>query len=250
MRKYLTLLATLQTLGSGFAPPQLIVNEDSDHPAVPRTQKDGISDLQHLVLNSEKEDAWAFIPATQEWHDVGMHSYLLEGQATGVRLDRFKIYDLARENSVLVLYHLHPKPAIIKVLQPQLDALSGGSITPDQVIEYAMINATLPSADDLASAVQLHCYIDSQTETRHRVASLYGITEYQLHVKKKSLFCGESDDHSPLLSARAIAQEVLRKVRHDDVKQKVHRALRGKKKINLFHGQYFTITFTPYAAVR
>lgn len=254
MKKYLAMLAAVQTLLSGSAPPsypsRLQVQEGSEHPLVAKSEQEGIKDLHQLVLEADTEDAWAYVPEFREWHDVGDESFFIPGTTVGLRLDRVKIEELSEDNSQIVLYHIHPKPAVQKLLKSYLENPSDERLTPEQLVESFLIDSTTPSVEDLTSAVYFSCKFGKDSENRYRIASIYGITTYYLQPQSIDEICKGEENPPFQLGAQILARRFLDSFKHKHIERRVHRALRQKKEVILLNDKNFTVTFRPYSAIK
>ncbi len=258
MRKYLVMLAAVQTLLTGYNPPRLQVREESSHPAVLKSESEGIKDLQQLVQESETEEAWAYVPTVQEWHDIGKNSSFVEGQSVSVALDVLKIRELVGKYSQVSIYHIHPRLAILKLLNsplnnPPNEEKNNPPKNPAKkpTVRTAMLNAVIPSPDDLSSAILLSCTADPYYEHRHLVASPFGVTDYSLRKEAIKKYC-ERESSLPYLylEASILAHGILGKADINNIERKIQRAQKNNQPTVILKDQLVNIKFTPYSALK
>ena len=76
---------------------------------VKKNEEQGIKDLQQLVMDSESEEAFAYLPKKELWVEIGVaNSVSKEGAVSidKVYVDMLAVYSLMKQNKHLVLYHL------------------------------------------------------------------------------------------------------------------------------------------------
>ncbi len=249
MKKFLLAAALAETLLTGFHPPQLEVKEGSGT-VVKKSEKKAIADLQHLVQTAEVEEAWAYAPVPQRWHDIGTKTNLTEGESVTVDNDMNIIKMVAKQYDRLVFYHIHPEKGILKVIKPMLENPKENGLTAQEIVHLCQLSAVLPSSNDLANALYLSCRYDRHHLHHYRVASLYGITDYRPQSQKISDFCSEKDDFTLLFSVQFVAEVIVKDLNLVQLEETVKTAFDRKKSVAVLPNDYFTITFTPYSAFK
>lgn len=249
MKQFLLAAALAETLLSGFHPPQLEIKEGSGS-VVKKSEKKAVKDLQQLVETAEVEEAWAYAPVPQRWHDIGTKTDLTEGESVTVDNDKDLIQTLVKQYDRLVFYHIHPAKAILKVIKPLLDNPGASGLTSPEIAYLAQLSAVLPSSNDLANALYISCRYDQKKLYHYKVASLYGITDYQPKQEKLSEFCSEEDDFVFLFSAQFLGESIFKDLNQSKLEENVDFAIASQKSVALLPNKYFTITFTPYSALK
>ena len=153
-------------------------------------ESEGMGQVRELMLRSEFEELWAFIPATPDspcrWVELGMETRAGVDH-TRVQVDWRYLDELMRRYRALALYHFHP---LVYFERCQPGPGCSGSSVPLQTGVVPMdalvanLQFAMPSAEDIyfmsESAWRLDRHHPGRGIMRHRMISPYGVIEYSL----------------------------------------------------------------------
>ena len=244
---------------------KLEINLDNTYKGrIPICEESGIEQIRSL--NSPYEEFWAFIPGSCVWIELG----IMEKIGSSIRRDKYgrckapnvisgvkknDIIRLIREVDNLTLYHPHPtnKKLVDHLIKSgNSQGLSQHCLGEAQV---ETLESILPGTHDLASMFlfsEQFYKIKNQGKLVEKIVSFYGVTEYGLNHKGKSMVA--EDDYFRLVRRALIAYLALRKRIGIESYKDEGAANRGKKtrlllsKINK-EADIFYIKFVPFQAI-
>ena len=168
-------LALLVGLGVGYqcsrSPPEIVAVEtlslnldNNKRQVATKSLEDGLKDLAEIARTADQEEAYAFLPQTQEWIEVGVNEnddkfngnvYCHQGQCVGytkVSIDSDKLEELMKKHPEVRVYHIHPTDFAKKLIAEYFSQAQKGNL--DQRDAYFQARQEvdfhgLPSTDDL-----------------------------------------------------------------------------------------------------
>lgn len=147
---------------------ELVVNTSNSFRTITRkAEEQGINEMRQILEDSFIEEAWVFIPETNEWHEIGfaefyyMHAREIDENTyaplyqSGTVLAKNTIRELAKKHNALIIYHTHPSPSryekeLISVLKRQGRFRNGTIIELDNSVP---VYNSIPSESDIATFI-------------------------------------------------------------------------------------------------
>jgi hypothetical protein len=192
---------------------KLAVNTvDRIYAVVDEDERQGIQDLRKLLGSSINEEAWAYLPKKKVWIEIGINETITD-RSISTTINCEKLEEIWRQNQEIIMYHIHP--------YLQIEDEKGRSYT------------AFPSHSDLEAMVKfsMEFYAGNPKGTiTHKIASKYGITEYNLTEKGRELLKTRNVIPDYALKTRAGIQN-------------------ARAVLSLSNVKYLEILFTPYALV-
>ncbi len=250
MRKITAVLSTILTLSScSTTTKHLAINLSPQAEVIQKNEYDGIKDLRQLVEESELEEAWAYIPSTRDWHDIGLEAKT-EEEKSSVAVDVRKVGSLTAHYSSVHLWHIHTQKGNLKLWQSFINYPPGG-YTKQQFLEYITAEAAIPSFDDLGFAIVFTCwrYLEFNRDDRYLLASSYGVTEFKPSHTNLHDFCTFTPKEDVISAANIASRLTARNFDTDKMVQQIKQAVDSKTSSQLFDNSYIKITFYPYDAL-
>lgn len=175
-----------------------ISSYDKNRVAVKKSEKDAISDLDRLVHSTVFEGLYAFLPGRNLWLDVSKSrnvTYTSDGdRKTVVGFDMQYLGELMKRYSHMAIWHTHPSQ------------IAGA---PGPVCSKKDVYGFLPSADDLASKVDVSLFFRSYQPhgmLDFRVRSAWGTACYSLTDAGEKHFYKKSQEYIVDWSKRTFQQ--------------------------------------------
>jgi len=251
MRKFAIALSTVLALSScSTVSKHLAVNPSPQAEAAHKNEREGIEDLRQLVEESELEEAWAYVPRTEEWYDVGLEAKA-DGDTNSVELDVDKVKSVALHYSSFHSWHIHTQRDNIRFYQPFLDHLPKG-YTRETLWDFINADAALPSADDLTFSIYFSCLFDQKKnrDDRYLIASHYGVTEFKPLFSGLAFLCQSTPEDDLPTQANIFGRLATHQFNQKMMIRKINYAVKNKTAAQLFENRYMRITFTPYSALK
>ncbi len=250
MRKIAAALSTVLALSSCSTNyKHLAINLSPQAEVVQKNEYEGIKDLRQLVEEAELEEAWAYIPRTNDWHDIGLKAKM-EDDNSSVEIDAEKLISLAADHSSLHLWHIHTRKGNLKLWQSFIDNPPKRYIK-QQFLDYITAEAAVPSYADLGLAFVFTCsqYADSHRDDRYFLASPLGVTEFRPSHSNLYDFCTLTPTEDVISAANIAGNLTARNFDTDKMVKQINKAVVTKTPTQLFDNSYMKITFTPYEAL-
>ncbi|MBI2102224.1 hypothetical protein HYT55_00150 [Candidatus Woesearchaeota archaeon] len=222
---------------------RLTVNSDEKQFfRVRHSEKEGISEISHLVATEEFEEAWIYIPKEDEWWEIGQASWKDSvGVYTALNYSLLEL--LAGVSDEVIHYHIHPEKTLRKLSTPPL--LPGTPPPALTLTEWA-----LPSDIDLYSSLVQSCDVASHfpgKKIRFKVASPAGIVEYAPVKSTFEEICSRDFPKRHRAFRDAVNQTVLGlSFNFTDVSRKLVDGREVDTPTVIYQGDYFSYTFTRY----
>lgn len=251
MRKIAIALSTIFALSScSTVSKHLAINPSPQVEIVHKNEPEGIKDLRQLVEEAELEEAWVYIPQTEEWYDVGLEAKA-EGDTNSVDLDVDKVKSLALRSSRFHSWHIHTQKDSLRFYQHFLDNLPRG-YTRETLWDFINADAALPSSDDLTFSIYFSCLFDQKKkrDDRYLIASHHGVTEFKPLSSGLAYLCQSTSEDDLPTQANIFGHLATQQFNQKRMIQKIQSAVKNKTPAELFQNSFMTITFTPYTALK
>ncbi len=227
----------------------LVVNHDNKHRT--RATLDeivAIERMREFCVQHDKEESWAYVPATNEWIETGSDEHFEPGMSS-VTQDSKYIESLFGAHDSLTMYHYHPSGDFLHKHIFNTYAELGLQVSDahkHRIDEQYRVIRALPSTNDMAvMALQSLQFYDKQPSGRiaFRICSHYGVTEYALTSEGVAHYGARFEQmewlRQPQL-ARALASDV------DYLNEETDPIRRIRAYCEMMSTSRFTVTFTPY----
>ncbi len=250
MKKIAAALATIIALSScSTVSKHLAVNPSPQTEIVRKSEREGIKDLHRLVEEVTLEDAWVYIPQTEDWEDIGLEAKA-EGDINSVELDVDKVKSLAMHYSRLHSWHIHTQKDSLRFYQSFLDHLPQGYTT-ETLRDFINADAAIPSSDDLTFSIYFSCLFDQtkKRDDRYLVASQYGVTEFKPLSSGLIFLCQSTSEDDLPTQANIFGRLATHQYHQKKMIKKIYAAVANETSAQLFENSFMTITFWPYAAL-
>lgn len=262
---------------------ELVVNAENNYRSVVyKSEKRGVVDMRNLLKSSRMEECWIFLPREKKWIEIGRgeapEKKFDNRYVTKVRLDVRFMERLMAQNSLLVLYHIHPAHSQLLEDKMKMRSENGNLVNANEGEKERVLflmRRAFPSEQDLRNMIEnsmLFYAHNPQGNITFKICSYYGITEYYLTEKGRIYFADSGfncmkkivvtcyEIQRQMVVAGDICEQEIRKSinlfyrinRHS--KQNRQSPSRIKKGFNLqiaaavesMSGDYVEIAFMPY----
>jgi len=204
-------LASLANIGTCYSCPEqkplqykekLIVNtNDKIRTIIFKNEEEGTKDIKELVGTSEIEEAWAYLPPSQKWIEIGIEGTtktqfrydnnlkkITKGYIN-TKIDSANLEKILKEYDDLIIFHFHPESFSSEAITVLKEAYQKEELTNEtyiqQMLLYEFLNC-IPSIDDITTMIitsRAFYLLHPHGNTRHKVISKIGIAEYKLTSK-------------------------------------------------------------------
>lgn len=259
MRKITAVLSTVLALSScSTATKNLAVNSSPQAEIVRKSEPEGINDLRQLVEESFLEEAWVYLPQTEEWPDVGLRTKY-DQDTNSVDYDEEKVKAFAVKYSELHFWHIHTTPFSKFAWRefigtPPLTKLPVG-YTRESLLEFIYATDALPSKDDISSAIYFTCLLPTLSPSSKKRSDLYflashlGVTNLKPFYDRLEPACHSASREDLIERADILGGHAIRHFNEKKMAIKVKEAVAARKSVRLFESDYVVISFVPYEAL-
>ncbi|MCA1905681.1 MAG: hypothetical protein LDL11_03705 [Desulfarculus sp.] len=209
--------------------PRLSLNQTMDYrQRVSADQAQGEAQIRELVATAAFEELWAFLPAQDQWLEIGCCERLTAaGSYVGVEA---YVLDLMARHAEMAIYHVHPHTRFQKENYTAAKRRQ-------KVLEEAL--PSLPDMEAMLSLTQAQRRLRPDGRLAWRIVSRHGVTEYGLARPDDPL--PEDPDLRPFAFSRLGLEEL------EDAPEdlEANRALIGRACADLSRPP-FRVTFRPW----
>lgn len=158
----------------------LVANlENAVRTLVRADQPSGVSQIQSLMLKSDVEELWAFVPSIEMWIEIGRNESVTELDSE-VETDTEFLEKIVHLYHSVTIFHFHPAGFFRRAwkgepypLAHPAEALAGEQSRP--------IGFALPSPNDTVGSIELSRLLsasDPESRITYAVVSPYGVVTY------------------------------------------------------------------------
>ena len=207
--------------------PALVVNrENKVRTVIKKDEIEGIKDIKNLADTSAYEEAWAYLPEKQEWHEIGFDEEIINYEPT-IRNDVDYKKKLSRENNEIFIYHFHPTDESIEREGKEQEVVENEPEDKEEQYKesenylgniFEGYEDACPSMPDIISMIYSsinYTKLNPKVTIISKLGSIYGVTKYYLTEKGFEHYNQNNIDDVILKNPHALSTEDSIKVSSD-----------------------------------